>query len=75
MKKLFLCLIALVMLLTVSALADATVVKTTELEGSITLCDYSNNYIARVEGGYALFDSEGNMLSAVYKTMTAAVDG
>ena len=75
MKKLFLCLIALVMLLTVSALADATVVKTTELEGSITLCDYSNNYIARVEGGYALFDSEGNMLSAVYKNMTAAEDG
>ena len=75
MKKLFLCLIALVMLLTVSALADATVVKTTELEGGITLCDYSNNYIARVEGGYALFDSEGNMLSAVYKNMTAAENG
>ena len=75
MKKLCLFLLALVMLMTASALADVTVVKTTELEGNVTLCDYSNNYIARVEGGYALFDSEGNMLSAVYKNMTAAENG
>ncbi len=75
MKKFLLCLVALVMLLTASALADATVVKTTELEGSVTLCGYSNNYIARVDGGYALFDPNGNMLSAVYKDMRAVDDG
>ncbi len=75
MKKFLLCLVALVMLMTASALADVTVEKTTELEGSVTLCDYSNNYIARVEGGYALFDSQGNMLSDVYRDMRAVDDG
>lgn len=75
MKKLCLLLVALVMLLTASALADAKVEKTTELTGTITLCGYSNHYIARVEDGYALFDSQGNMLSAVYKSMTAVDDG
>ena len=75
MKKFLLCLLALVMLLSASALADVTVEKTTNLEGSITLCDYSNNYIARTNDGYCLFDQNGNVLSATYKSMTAAENG
>ena len=75
MKKFLLCLVALVMLLTASALADTSVTKIVKLEGSATLCDYSNNYIGRASGGYALFDQNGNQLSDVYKDMRAAEDG
>lgn len=75
MRKFLLCLVALMMLLTASALAEATVVNTVKLEGGISLCDYSNNYIARTDGGYALFDPNGNRLSDVYKSMMPAEDG
>lgn len=75
MKKLLLCLLALVILLTASALADVKVVKTTELDGSVTLLNYSNNYIARNDSGYALYDISGNVLSATYKDMNAVENG
>ena len=75
MKKFLLCLLALVLALSASAMADVTVVKTNELKSSTDLCTYSNNYIARTEGGYALFDVNGNMLSDVYKDMRSAEYG
>ena len=75
MKKFLLCLVALVMLLTASALAEVKVVKTVELDDYATLCYYSGNYIARNDSGYALYDADGNVLSATYKDMTAAENG
>ena len=75
MKKFLLCLLALVMLLTTSGLADVKVVKTTELNTSVALLPYSGNYIARNDSGYALYDMNGNVLSATYRDMTSAESG
>ncbi len=74
MKKILVCLLMLA-LLTATAFADATVVKTAELKGNVTLCDYSGNYIARTDSGYCLFAPDGSVLSAPYKSMSAADDG
>lgn len=74
MKKLLIFFLAL-MMLCASAMAEVTIVKKTELDQHVTLCAYSNNYIARNETGYALYDINGNVLSATYKDMTVAEDG
>lgn len=75
MKKFLLILAALVMLMTGIALADAKVDNVTKMKDSVSLCRYSNNYIARTEGGYCLYDINGNVLSAVYKDMRPAESG
>ncbi len=69
MKKLLACLAALV-LLTSFALADVEV-ETVPTDYSASLCTATNNYIARLEDGYHLFDADGNVLSAAYSSIAA----
>ncbi len=75
MKKLLICLVALLMLLSTSALADAQLDKATELSSSVSLCKYSNCYVARAEDGYHLYDANGNVLSAAYRDIRVAESG
>ena len=74
MKKLLICLVAM-LLLTTAALAEVTVEKTTQHPKSIYLSTATNCYYARVDGGYQLFDMHGNALSAVYDYLTAKAGG
>ena len=73
MKKLLFCLLALMMLCT-SALAEVTV-EAVQTEGSVTLCRATNCYVAREQGGYRLYDANGNALSAAYRSITAKQNG
>lgn len=70
-------LLALMMLALIPAasLADVSVVSEQALERSAYLGDASNTYYIRVDGGYALFDAEGNQLSDVYSDITATAGG
>lgn len=74
MKKLLICLMALVMLLTTAALAEIQV-ETVPLERSVYISGATNCYYARVDGGYQLFDAQGNALSDVYSDLTAQSSG
>ena len=69
MKKLLICLAAL-MLMMASALADVTVEKTAAFDKSVYLSAATGCYLARVDGGYQLFDRNGNPLSDVYGYLT-----
>ena len=69
MKKLLICLMAL-MMLTASALAEAKIENTTTLKRSISLCTETNCYVARADDGYHLYDAQGNVLSAAYASMS-----
>lgn len=76
MRKLACILAALVLaLLPIVSLADMVVVSETTLERSPSLNAASNTYIARVDGGYALFDKKGNALTAAYGNMGSKWNG
>ncbi len=68
MKKFFVSLAALVLLMTSFALAEVQV-EPVLLDYTMTLCTDTNNYIARLDDGYHLFDADGNVLSAAYGTL------
>lgn len=68
MKKFLCCLAAVLLLLCTAALADVTVI---ELEQSPYFSSATGYYYCRVDGGYQLFDTQGNALSAVYSDLNA----
>lgn len=68
MKKFLACLATLVLLMTSFALADVQV-EPVLVDYTVTLCTDTNNYIARLDDGYHLFDADGNVLSAAYSTL------
>ena len=68
MKKFLACLAALVLLMTSFALADVQV-EPVLVDYTVTLCTETNNYIARLDDGYHLFDADGNVLSAAYSSL------
>ncbi len=70
MKKLLACLLMVALLCASAALAEVQV-ETSQPENIIFLSKETNCYYTRVEGGYQLFDREGNALSKVYKGLTA----
>lgn len=74
MKKLFVCLVALLLALSAVALADMTV-EAVETNSSVTLCEATNCYIDRAEDGYYLYDADGNALSAAYGYITPKQKG
>ena len=71
MKKIFLALLTLVLMLSAVALAEVKVVSTTQHERGIYVSQETGCYYTRVDGGYQLFDKNGNALSAVYSNLTA----
>lgn len=75
MKKLLICLMAFVVVLSASALADVKVESVTEMERSIYISSATNCYYKRVDGGYQIFDVDGNALSAAYPDLSAKWNG
>ena len=75
MKKLFVCLMALVMLMTGVALAEITAEKTVTTDKNIFFSSATGCYYARSGNGYQIFDSDGNALSEVYGNLTAKKNG
>ncbi|MBQ8200365.1 MAG: zinc ribbon domain-containing protein [Clostridia bacterium] len=74
MKKLLVCLLTLMLLFSAAALAEVQV-ESTVLENMIFFSRETGCYYARVEGGYQVFDADGNALSAVYKGLSAKANG
>ncbi len=74
MKKFLACLAALVLLMTSFALADVTV-EAVPATSSVRLCTATNNYVDRLDDGYHLFDADGNVLSAAYRSLTPQRSG
>lgn len=74
MKKLLMCLMALVLLAS-AALAEGKIEATTELERSIYLSTATNCYYQRTTAGYVIFDADGNALSAAYPDLTTKWNG
>lgn len=77
MKKLVSLLVALVLaaMLPMSAMAGASLDSSTAMERSITLCEASNTYIARIDGAYYLCDATGSKLSTGYADMGTQLSG
>jgi len=74
MKKLFVLMAALVLLLSATATAEVKV-ETDTLTRSVILCDATNCFYARVNGSYQVFDAQGNALSLGYPDLTARQGG
>ncbi|MBQ4581039.1 MAG: WG repeat-containing protein [Clostridia bacterium] len=74
MKKLLACLLMLCLLLCAAAAAEIQV-ETVMVDNMIFLSRETNCYYQRVDGGYQIFDREGNALSKVYKGITAKGNG
>ncbi len=69
MKKLFLCLLAL-MLAVPAAMAEIQV-ETIALENNVYISDATNCYYMRANGGYRLFNADGEAISEVYSNLTS----
>lgn len=74
MKKMLACLLMLAVLFSSAAFAEIQV-ETSQPANMIFLSRETNCYYTRVDGGYQLFDREGNALSKVYKGITAKGNG
>ena len=74
MKKILVCLAALVLLMATVAMAEVQV-EAILLERSVNICKATNCYVNRAADGYHLYDEDGNVLSAAYKSITVKQNG
>lgn len=74
MKRLFVCLTALIMLLTASASAEM-VVEVIAQGSHATLSAATNCYYQRTKQGYVVFDADGNALSDAYPNIESKAYG
>ena len=74
MKKILVCLAALVLLMATVAMAEVQV-EAILLERSVSICKATNCYVNPAADGYHLYDEDGNVLSAAYKSITVKQNG
>lgn len=73
MKKLLIFFLAL-MMLCASAMAEVTV-EAIQVDSNVSLCRGTNCYVGRLDDGYHLFDADGNVLSAAYRSLAVKRNG